>query len=268
MFQYAFGRYISTLLRTSLFLDKGSYLSGSTNRLFDLDIFPLFSKVKIGDLNDISLSEFQEYILISEKGYKYDEKLAEKLILQDSKMNEAIILDGYWQSYKYFLPINTIISSDFFIRPHFNEKFARLLQKINSTNSVMVNVRRGDYLEKINYHGVVETDYLLEAMNLLASKIVSPFFYIFSDDIPWCINNIRGKENIFFVDEKYYDSKFKSYFILMKSCKHFIIANSTFCWWAAWLASNPYKIVIAPKKWFAIEHLSSEDLIPEEWIRL
>lgn len=271
MFQYAFGRYLSILWKTSLFLEKGIYLSGSTNRLFDLDIFPLSPDTKVGSIKDIALSDFQDQNLISERKYSYDEDLVERLERRDEKMinsSKAIILDGYWQSYKYFSPINETINMDFSINSYFKGKFAILFEKIKNTNSVMINVRRGDYLNKMNYHGVVGVDYLSKAMTLITSKVSSPFFYIFSDDIAWCRNNIANESNVFFVDESYYDSKFRSYFILMKSCSHFIIANSTFCWWAAWLANNPSKIVVAPKKWFATSELTSKDLIPDNWIRL
>ena len=48
----------------------------------------------------------------------------------------------------------------------------------------------------------------------------------------------------------------------------FITANSTFSWWAAWLAGDRAKLVITPKEWFKDPSLSADDLIPAHWERL
>ncbi|KKP60257.1 MAG: Alpha-1,2-fucosyltransferase, partial [Candidatus Nomurabacteria bacterium GW2011_GWE1_35_16] len=49
---------------------------------------------------------------------------------------------------------------------------------------------------------------------------------------------------------------------------NFIIPNSSFSWWGAWLADYKDKVVIVPKQWFADESINSDDLIPKEWIRI
>ena len=54
----------------------------------------------------------------------------------------------------------------------------------------------------------------------------------------------------------------------MRNCKYFIIPNSSFAWWAAWLSDSVGKIVIAPKKWFSDTSINTTDLIPSDWIRI
>lgn len=140
--------------------------------------------------------------------------------------------------------------------------------EIRKTNSVSLHIRRGDYItSKITnkFHGTCCLGYYKKAMKLINKKVKNPKYFVFSDDIYWVKKNLEIK-NAFYVDDNVGD---KSYIDmqLMSMCKHNIIANSSFSWWAAWLNNNPNKIVIAPKKWFNDPGMDTTDLISEEWIR-
>ena len=92
-------------------------------------------------------------------------------------------------------------------------------------------------------------DYYKNAINFIINKVKNPVFFTFSDDGEWIENNIdlnfpTVPVNINGVEEAHEELR------LMMSCKHFIIANSTFSWWGAWLSNNPNKYVIAPTPWF------------------
>ena len=126
-----------------------------------------------------------------------------------------------------------------------NEK---LYKKITESESVCVTIRRGDYLNDTfrNDFYLCTPKYFIEAMRIMKSRVPNAKFFIFSDEPEWC------KENIPFPFECEYESGIDPVwekFRLMYSCKHFIISNSTFSWWAQYLSRNKNKVVIAPNKW-------------------
>ena len=136
------------------------------------------------------------------------------------------------------------------------------LSDIQNTISVGLHVRRGDYL-KLPHLGVLEIDYYKKAYNYILQNIDKAIFYIFSNDLTWCQNNLDFINNKVFVKET--NSEIDD-LILMKSCQHNIIANSSFSWWAAWLNQNSQKTILAPKKWFESDPLSNK-LLCENWIK-
>ncbi|MBI5078278.1 MAG: alpha-1,2-fucosyltransferase [Candidatus Yonathbacteria bacterium] len=177
-------------------------------------------------------------------------------------------IEGYFQSEKNFLNIKDKVLKEFTFK---NESKIFLLEKskIDKVNSVSVHIRRGDYVSdpKINStHGVCSKEYYEQAMSLMRSKVDSPIFYFFSDDIEW-VKKEFGEH----ADFKYVSSpSLEEYeeLMLMSSCAHNIIANSSFSWWGAYLNKNPNKIVIAPKKWVNIAPDPHPNIIPEGWVRI
>ena len=98
-----------------------------------------------------------------------------------------------------------------------------------------MHVRRGDYLKETK-NDIFSNHYYLTAIKYIVDKIEDPYFYIFSDDIEWVKKNLKIMQKYTFIDSNqnsgFYDIQ------LMNLCKHHIIANSTFSWWAAWLNKN------------------------------
>ncbi|MDR2175923.1 MAG: alpha-1,2-fucosyltransferase [Synergistaceae bacterium] len=143
-----------------------------------------------------------------------------------------------------------------------------LYAEISSNQSVAVHIRRGDKT-KSRKHEASNMDYLLSAMNILEHRIENPIFYIFSDDMPWCMKNLPPlvKKPLRFAESPPGTDNVLTDMFLMSNCKHNIIGPSTFSWWAAWLNSNPGKIVAAPhpKLWFR-DTSGRSDLLPEKWI--
>ena len=96
---------------------------------------------------------------------------------------------------------------------------------------------------------------------MMKKNIKNPKFYVFSDEIDWCKENL-GKlgVDLNFVDghEDYEDLE------MMRSCKNNILAISSFSWWAGYLNDNPKKIVIAPKEFTMFKNVKGPKL-PSDW---
>lgn len=164
--------------------------------------------------------------------------------LKIKKMNnKKNYLFGYFQSLDYFEKYSKEIRKDLKVITPILDQNKEILDEIENTNSVCVHIRRGDYVG--TEYDVCNIKYYIEAMNLIKQKIPNCKFYIFSNDIEWV------KENIKFDNIKYVNNKNPGYeeLRLMYSCKHFIMSNSSFSWWAQFLSDNTEKIVVAPSKW-------------------
>ena len=168
---------------------------------------------------------------------------------------------GYWQNYKYFESIKNELNNDFSLEHNLDNLDPIILKKISETNSVCIHVRRGDFLG--TDCEVVNVDYYRNAFKKLNSKYKDLNFFIFSDDINWCKINL-----IFLPNTTYCSFTMLNDFHLMSLCNHFIIPNSTFSWWAAYLSKNKTKIVILPSKWLQTDQGFFKNASPPNWIRI
>jgi len=172
-------------------------------------------------------------------------------------------LQGFWQSERYFYDIRDEIRSKYIIKDLMNDYQRKTLAEIESNNSVGIHIRRGDYLELSGLFGGICTEkYYEEAINRL--KDMNCRFYIFSNDYEYAKAKYSGEEfTVVSPVETFPESNMD--LLLMSKCKHNIIANSSFSWWAAWLNNNPDKIVIAPDKWL---NKPIKDVQCSDWIRV
>jgi hypothetical protein len=263
MFQYAIGKKISLEYDKELILDKTFLLRRDldiTYRDFDLDIFNINNKI------------VENFVVTND--YKIlDEPLIAPNMTNSIKSintNENIYVSGFFQKEYYFKDIRTQILKDFDISIQ-DDYIKKLESDILSSNSICINVRRGDYVTNQNtnnFHGFHGVEYINKSISEITKKIKNPMFYIFSDDIDWCVNNLKIDYPHFFVDHTYKGNKFSSYLKLMSSCKNFIIPNSTFAWWATWLNQNEEKIVYVPNNWFNVNYMNTDGLIPPNWNKL
>jgi hypothetical protein len=163
--------------------------------------------------------------------------------------NEYTVYAGYYQSEKYFEKYSENIKSMFGAPLEFINKIRTEIPVIFNTEVTVINVRRGDYLYYPNYHPTVSPEYIAKALTLVPSKQ----YLIASDDIPWCKKYLNIPNAIYLEGWKSHEQLW-----IMSMCHHYIISNSSFSWWAAYLSRHPNKIVIAPETWFGPE-------APQDW---
>lgn len=269
MFQYAAGRRLAVKHTTSLKLDLTFLLDRTprenfTYRDYALGVFNIKEKF-VSPLETKLFWVKQKLKLINvvnEPPHRFHESML--------SASDNSYLVGYWQSEKYFKDVEDIIRNEFTIKFKAEGINKKIAEEINSCESVSVHIRRGDYVsnpETNKYHGLCPLEYYQKALNKITSCIENPHFYIFSDDPEWAQKNLVFEHHFKFIT---HDGAEKSYDDMrcMSLCKHNIIANSSFSWWGAWLNRNPEKIVIAPRKWFNDPSINTDDLIPENWIRI
>lgn len=305
MFQYAMGRSLALRKNTELKLDKswlGKKFSTGTYREYMLDVRNIqenfataeeLKRVKNGD-NGIAArfllwilgKEFPVFKIKQIKNYLVARLLGKETpfyaqpVVNERfyyvfdpdilKVNKDVYLQGYWNNEKYFKDIKDTIRKEFEVKTPPTKENQAMLEKIKDCNAVSIHIRRSDYVTDPvtkKLHNTFNMDYYQKAVKIIASRVGDPHFFAFSDDIAWVKKNLKIKYPITYVDYNdiphgYEDMR------LMSSCKHNIIANSSFSWWGAWLNPNPDKIVIAPLKWLNDPNIDTSDVTPKSWIRI
>jgi hypothetical protein len=183
---------------------------------------------------------------LSEKGFTFDSEIY--------SISDNTALGGYFQSYKYFELFEKEIKKEFTFKPYILEKCKNTM--LQYLNPVAIHVRRGDY---VNHPGfwTVTPDYLIKALSRLPSGEYT--YLIFSDDMEWC-KEVFNEDFVFIEGNNQYED-----LCMMSLCKHNIISNSSYSWWAAWLNPNPEKVTVAPSEWFT-DPKPLNDLYPNNWI--
>ncbi len=270
LFQYAFARSLSYKLNTELFLDI-SYFNHYEQRkhvIFGLNSFningiigcyPYVEETSIGLEYEIKqkLTKFVEG--------DFPKSVGEYGIIKDI---ENIKLPAFFQGYYQFQIKNRhecLITENYFKDNinliHDELQYIKdmtynsqcLIKEIKNYDSIALHIRHGDY-EDIPNFGLCSVEYYQNAIDMLTSALDNPKFYIFTEDCNWVEEHL--KFDVPFKIVKFDASKtivgraYGELLNIMSSCKHFIIANSTFSWWGAFLSKFKSKIIIAPKPWF------------------
>lgn len=275
LFQYAFGKAKSLEQKRPLALDISWYSNMSpkdTPRTFLLDKYNI-------DAHIASPEELKPFYTPIKKLYR---KICRRLSYKKDNLfhptelaSTADFFEGHWANEKYFKKYANTIRKE--ITPKtLSSAAAVMIAEIDSNAQggmipILVHVRRGDCVSNpyaASYQGTMDTSYYDEAREILSSKFDKEklVFFIFSDDIGWAKENLLKDAKRVFVSRPEIADYEELY--IMSKCQHFIIGNSSFSWWGAWLSPSPSKVVIAPRQWLKDTSFDTSDVCPSDWIRI
>ena len=179
-------------------------------------------------------------------------------------------LTGNFPSIAYYERIKNVLQAEFIVKSPGRVETRLWEDKIRSTrDSVCLHVRRGDYTEpKVQaYHGLLDLSYYEKAVFHMVNNLNAPEFFVFSNEMDWVKAHLQVEFPVHYVDcHSPYDGHLD--FHLMQQCHHFIIANSGFSRWPAYLSGCSDKIVCMPRKWLVKQRMPDSDIAPDSWIRI
>lgn len=176
-------------------------------------------------------------------------------------------IDGYFQAHQYAQSNESRLRSEFALRDAPAGKNLETMEQIRACKvAVSLHVRRGDYTTIYGGRDALPVTYYQNAIEEIHRAFSEPTFFVFSDDIVFCRENLPAGPRYVFVDHNSQTEAHED-LRLMSSCRHHIMANSSFSWWGAWLNPNPDKIVLVPDRWLD-PNVPHTDLLPPSWRRI
>jgi hypothetical protein len=267
MFQYAIGRHLSLKTKQRLRFEIGMHNPSHLGE-FDLDRFNIAGTVAPRiegallwrpPVRLLMAGHFPQRwsrfhrIYIQQKNDFYHDVL---------NIRGSAYLVGWWQDERYFSESADVLRNDFTLKEPPSGANERLLDAIRARASIAVHVRRGDYVMDpavARHYAICDLDYYRTAWSRMKELVPDGHYFIFSDDIAWCKENLGFLDQVIFCETNSPEQRHED-LRLMTQCKHFIIANSSFSWWGAWLSQGSGKVVIAPAKWTG--------MFPPGWLRV
>ena len=247
MFQYAALKGIARNRGLDFTLPNHSEaIQDSLGNTLRIELFEPFN-IKSNNYGSLETNEY-----VQEAHFHFDEDLY-------NNCPDNCSLFGYFQSPKYFLNIREEIIKDFKFKKQIIDECKSILKQFD--NPIALHIRRGDFLINSANHHNLPMSYYENALDCFDEdrQVV-----IFSDDPEWCLEQKLFSDDRFLVSQS--NSSYHDLY-LMTQCADFIIANSTYSWWGAWLCMNPFKDVIYPNRWFGPNNAnkSTIDLFPRSW---
>lgn len=280
LFQYAIARALSEHYQVDFALNRSWYgipQEGATPRKLQLELLKI-PQINYSDSpfpkKPSRLQRFLQNIASNshlvhyqKNGFDFDSTLFNLRAIK----NKDLYLSGYWQGFRYIEAIHPILETEFALRASTSPHYQPYLQQIADSESVMLHIRRGDYVDSpsaAQFHGALPLDYYLNAIETIQSIRANVHFYIFSDDLPWAKAALPKSLNMTFVENSLQEDAAAQELQLMRACKHHIIANSSLSWWGAWLKNNANGFVFTPNRWIRDDKQDLSNLLPSHWQQL
>ncbi len=279
LFQYATGRAIALRTGLPMRLHPVGY-SPVSNRSFRLDAYGVPAPV----MHDEELARYlgpfrsnrRRWVrkmaasvtkrlpfgwrrVVQERSLRFDPRIV--------RIARPTYLFGFWQCERYFDDHSDVIRRELTLREPIPERYRAVVEEIDGSESVAMVVRRGDYVGIPDTQGICTSQYYERAWTALAERVPNGRVFVFSDDIPWCRANLDvAPPGSTFVPNDAPDAP-EEHLRVLSRCRHFILANSTFAWWGAWLSMHSEKVVVGPSKWMQADDRFA-DILPPRWLRV
>lgn len=169
---------------------------------------------------------------------------------------------GYFQSEKYFQALRPRLLQELTPKQPMNPAAQQFAARIAGCESVCLSIRMGDYMNN-PIHGVCSVRYYQAAVDKMYELHPHARIFVFSDDIAAVQQALTFPNEVIFEPAGNSEWEKLQY---MSMCRHFILSNSSFSWWAQYLGCAPDKTVIAPSRWFAVDIPC--DIFQDNWITL
>lgn len=165
--------------------------------------------------------------------------------------NKNVYLEGYFQSEKYFK--DAIDEVKYELRPSQFESINQYpnIDLIRNRNTVCISIKV-EHNVGSELYDVCGTEYWKKAIDYISKQVENPLFFICSDNVDYVVENLIDTDKFDYVVQSKDYSAHES-LAVMNQCKHFIIGNTTFGWWAQYLCEYPQKKVVAPSRWMLID---------------
>ena len=275
LFNYAAARRLAIKNNMELKIDhKSGFENDPYRRTYQLDNFNIkanratkgerfepFSKIRRYLKRELNkFRKFENRTFICHEFIEYDKRL----LSIESKRD--MYFEGYWQSEKYFIDIESIIREDLIINVPIDNTNQKMREKIENSLSVAVHLRFFDNINETTINNL-SSNYYQKAIKKMKKMAPMAHYYIFSDQ-PELVNTTIDltSDEMTIVSQNQEDEMAYADLWLMSGCRHFIIGNSTFSWWGAWLGEKKDTIVFSPGKSGTTTTVWGFDgLIPDRW---